>query len=224
MATKQMIGRLPREHGGPVYAVSFSRDGRYLASGGDGTEKAIRWPMSTDEWRAHACDISGRTLTPQEWHQYVGPGNAQPLCPKVALQVAIADVHNGDADRAQAEFADLVQQATPLEDWNLNNEICWFGGIEGYAAVAMPACERAVSVAPPELRDELRDSRGLVRARLGEVQDAIQDFQAFVDAYGDDGALPDLATLVDKRKAWIAALQNGQDPFDPQTLRALESE
>ena len=66
-----------------------------------------------------------------------------------------------------------------------------------------------------------RDSRGLARALLGDFAGAIDDFQAFVDAYADD---PLYMPLIPRRENWIEALQAGEDPFDEAMIETLRNE
>ena len=85
----------------------------------------------------------------------------------------------------------------------------------------LPACERAVTLAPERYVSAYRDSRGLAGALTGDVRGAIDDFRFLVEsadahAVGED--------LIGKRRAWIAALEAGDNPFDAATLEALRAE
>jgi hypothetical protein len=68
----------------------------------------------------------------------------------------------------------------------------------------------------------MRDARGLARALTGDTLGAITDLQFAVEQWQEarvydskDGA---------QREIWISYLEEGLDPFDEATLRALRSE
>jgi hypothetical protein len=66
-----------------------------------------------------------------------------------------------------------------------------------------------------------RDSGGLARALTGDAVGAIEDFNAFITwAQQQGGREKEIA----QRKNWIAALQEGREPFDSATLKALRTE
>jgi hypothetical protein len=100
----------------------------------------------------------------------------------------------------------------------LNNNFCWAGSLDGFAAQVIPACDKAVSVDPSAGN---RDSRGLARALTGDTSGAIDDFQFMLDWCKQNNQYD---TLGKEREAWIAALKQGNNPFDRKTLDALKSE
>ncbi len=79
----------------------------------------------------------------------------------------------------------------------------------------MNACDQAV--APDRMHGDRRDSRGLARARTGDFEGAIEDFQAFMEWTDDDEARA-------QRRKWIYTLNAGDDPFTPEVLEQLRSE
>ena len=87
--------------------------------------------------------------------------------------------------------------------------LCWFGSLWGHVADVMEACEQSAIVNAGH-----REARGLARALTGNVNGAIDDFQAFVDW-----------TKHKKEKAlvqrWLVALRAGQNPFTPEELETL---
>ena len=99
------------------------------------------------------------------------------------------------------------------------NEICWFGSLWGQAQDVMNICELAVSEDPSN--GGIRDSRGLALVLTGKTDEAIQDFQALVDWCKQNGCSD---TLVSQREEWIAALKNGQNPFNEQLLQSLRKQ
>ena len=70
VASYQLFGTaLPAPAGVPATAV-FSSDGQNLVTlSGAGTGAV--WHVSPSEWASQACDIAGRTLTPDEWDRYM---------------------------------------------------------------------------------------------------------------------------------------------------------
>jgi tetratricopeptide (TPR) repeat protein len=83
------------------------------------------------------------------------------------------------------------------------NSLCWYGSLLGNPADVIDACERAVRVSPE--RGDIRDSRGLARALLGNTAGAIEDFQAYVES-----TLQPEKRL--QRLNWIDALKAGKSP------------
>ena len=59
---------------------AFSPDGTHLATPSfDGMTTV--WDLSADHWLAAACDVVGRSLTRDEWRQYVGSSGYRATCP-----------------------------------------------------------------------------------------------------------------------------------------------
>lgn len=95
------------------------------------------------------------------------------------------------------------------QSWNV---LCWYGSLWGEAEAVLDACERAVQLDPDNV--EIRDSRGLARALVGDTQGAIEDFQAFVEATENEPRRF-------QRQNWIEMLEAGENPFTPEVLRML---
>lgn len=91
------------------------------------------------------------------------------------------------------------------------NQLCWYGGLWDRAADVLFACDRAIELTP---HPDFRDSRGLVRALLGDRDGAIEDFEFFVKGTGDEGARA-------QRETWIEALRAGTNPFTSEVLAEL---
>ena len=101
------------------------------------------------------------------------------------------------------------------------NETCWAAALDGLAREVLPECERAVELAPEGDVAKYRDSRGLARALAGDPAGAIEDFRAFVEwARPRDPS----EQFTAKRRAWIAALEAGRDPFDTATVSDLRAQ
>ena len=97
----------------------------------------------------------------------------------------------------------------PFVSWNF---LCRYGSLQGHSADILDACQKAVNLVPGN--GGVRDSRGLARALTGDVEGALEDFQAFVDWTSNDEAKA-------QRQRWIEALRAGEDPFTPEELEHL---
>jgi tetratricopeptide (TPR) repeat protein len=108
-----------------------------------------------------------------------------------------------------------IRMAAKLEPDNAGsqNNLCWYGSLTGHAREVMDACERAVALSPNA--GYIRDSRGLARALTGDYEGAIEDFQYFIRTA--DGSVEE----DERRRDWILQLQNGENPFDDDTLFEL---
>ncbi|OAB60045.1 hypothetical protein AY600_15540 [Phormidium willei BDU 130791] len=95
------------------------------------------------------------------------------------------------------------------QSWNL---LCWYGSLWGEPEAVLEACERAVELAPDNV--EIRDSRGLARALVGDFEGAIADFRVFVEQTDHEGRRF-------QRQNWIEMLQADENPFTPSVLRML---
>ena len=123
----------------------------------------------------------------------------------------------GDLEGAVERYA----IATDLDpEWSSPlNGLCWTYGLLNRPEEAMPYCEDALALQPDS--PFIRDSRGLNHALLGNIEEAIADFQFFVDELQDS---EEDAIYVETRSAWIAALQAGEDPFTLELLETLRNE
>jgi tetratricopeptide (TPR) repeat protein len=122
----------------------------------------------------------------------------------------------GRGRQAKDHYDALAREADNTDDASVANQICWIGSLDGAPRQVLPLCERAVALAPDD--GNLRDSRGVARALLGDRASAIEDFNAFI-AYARR-TQPD-SSLIAQREAWITALEQGRNPFDKSTLAAL---
>ncbi len=125
-------------------------------------------------------------------------------------------------------YEDAIDLYEKMGDKNVSadlwNNLCWDGSLHNAAARVMPACEKAVSM-DPEL-GAFRDSRGLARGLTNDIKGAIEDFGFFnvwfetlsesekkFHGYSDE--------MVKKRREWISALNNGQNPFTKEMMDML---
>ncbi|GMV03907.1 MAG: hypothetical protein AMXMBFR53_01890 [Gemmatimonadota bacterium] len=110
--------------------------------------------------------------------------------------------------RAEARFVELTALALRENSEFLPNDVCWWGALDGFAAVVMPACEHAVSLAPG--LPWVRDSRGIARGLLGNAQGAMEDLEAFIAAGGTSGN----AEALNVRRELVEGLKAGVDPAE----------
>jgi tetratricopeptide (TPR) repeat protein len=126
----------------------------------------------------------------------------------------------GKAQKIYQDISETDYQITAPTWYSL----CWWGALWEKADQVMEACDKAVQLAsdlePVHLAIS-RGNRGIARALTGDFQGAIEDFQAYVDLYKDDGYHQD---QVAQREEWIAALEQGRNPFDEETLADLREE
>ncbi|MEM7537865.1 MAG: WD40 repeat domain-containing protein [Chloroflexota bacterium] len=101
------------------------------------------------------------------------------------------------------------------------NTLCQDGILDDAVVVVLPICEEAVMLAPGD--SAAYDNRGLARALIGDVNGAIEDFQAFIRWAEWSNTRRDVAL----RQAWIAALEAGEDVatvFSEEVLARLRNE
>lgn len=121
---------------------------------------------------------------------------------------------SGDIDSALRAFSEAEEVPQVHIDGGHLNALCWNGGRFERAADVIEACDRAVAL-DPENR-ERHDSRGLVRAQLGDLQGAAEDFDFFIET----GSAQD-ARRIQMRGGWLEELRAGRNPFTPEVLQGL---
>lgn len=68
------------EHTAPIMALQYDETGDFLVTAGaDG--RLVKWKANLNQWQQLACQLTNRSLTNQEWMQYVGSGPNQASCP-----------------------------------------------------------------------------------------------------------------------------------------------
>ncbi|MEZ4860732.1 MAG: hypothetical protein R3C14_05470 [Caldilineaceae bacterium] len=148
-----------------------------------------------------------------------------PITPEVEANRQYAPVMAGRATelaRSGEITASLaaISQAVQLDPYveisaNTWNSICWNGALAGLAAQVMAACENAVAAEPED--GNIRDSRGLARALMGDIEGAIEDFEFFIAWAKRTGN----GRNIDWRERYVTELKAGQNPFTPAELEKL---
>jgi WD40 repeat protein len=202
-----------------------------LLSVGD-NDFVVDWNLSSDYVATTGCRMANRNLTLAEWRLHFGTEPYALTCPNLSvnrwaiggvIKNAEALLAAGKTASAQEAYASAVEWAKTTGNWSLNNALCWFGSLDGLASTVMPACDRAVEVAPDDEKPNYRDSRGVARAQMRDFAGAIEDFSAYVD-WAQHGSAR-LTTLANKRGHWLTELQAGRNPFEDRSiLEALHDE
>ena len=68
MASRTAIGAPLRVEPENYLAAALSPDGRHLFALTT-NRAALRWDLSTEAWKQHACRVAGRELTTREWEE-----------------------------------------------------------------------------------------------------------------------------------------------------------
>lgn len=101
-----------------------------------------------------------------------------------------------------------------------HNALCWGYALAQQPNLALPHCDRAVTLDAAGLN---YDSRGIVYAQLGRFEEAIADFEAFLTWLQEQPAGM-YEHYGPEREAWIKELEAGRNPFDQETLEDLRRE
>jgi len=116
----------------------------------------------------------------------------------------------------------------PTASWNA---LCWNGSLRGQAADVIAACDKAVDLEPDNGR--FHTSRGVCLAVLHRREEAIRDFQAFLDWVEANKHMRWAASIqmqswleseTLRHQQWIGALRSDHDPFTAEVLEALFAE
>lgn len=127
----------------------------------------------------------------------------------------------GDLENAVQDYTVVVEREP---DWIfVHNKLCWTYALLQQPALAMPYCNAAVEGAEGTTRIGYQDSRGIAYALFGDYEAAIADFQALVDWLEQQPGTA-LEAILAKRRAWIAALEAGENPFTSEVLAELQNE
>jgi tetratricopeptide (TPR) repeat protein len=136
---------------------------------------------------------------------------------RASIEGLVEEASSEDNAGVDAQLQAALAQADPPPDLpaDMWDNLCWYGALYGQAGrVADGACEVAIALADVDI---FRRSRGLARARAGDVEGAIADLQVYMSSHEWDYELDEI----------LERLENGEDPdaiFDAETLERLRSE
>jgi tetratricopeptide (TPR) repeat protein len=124
--------------------------------------------------------------------------------------------------KPMAEMAPDLERALSYrpEDASALTLLCWGYVVEQAPEQALPYCQQAIDLDPDPA---LIDSRGLAYAQMGDVEAALVDFEAYIawlETQSDEAWQPVLA----RRRAWVAALNAGENPITPAVLAEIRHE
>ncbi|MBD2178909.1 tetratricopeptide repeat protein [Pseudanabaena sp. FACHB-1998] len=101
------------------------------------------------------------------------------------------------------------------------NSLCWHGSLAGQVREVLYACEKAVDLTSSSDKGWYQDSRGLARAITGDIEGAIEDFQAFLK-WLDTDTESNKAKYRVIRQRWVEELRAGKPPSEIFTKEVLE--
>ena len=144
----------------------------------------------------------------------------EPQDPTLLFNLALTTARQGPEHLPEAlELLMRAEQLKP-ESPGIQNGLCWFYSLAGNPQQALPHCDQAVQLDESGLSN---DSRGLALALLGRHQEAITEFEAFLEKLQEQ--YPEAyQRFAPSRQSWIAALRSDQNPFDAATLNTLLAE
>ena len=155
--------------------VFFLPKGDLLSSGGD----VINWAISMESLQNKAEEVAAQNLTREEWKYFMGGRPYRPTSIYGSLKEADMLALQNKVEEARMAFREVVVMAGETKNAGLNNSVCWYGCLDGFAAIVKPACDRAVQLAGPEDKASFQDSRGLANALTGKFSEAAEDFKLF---------------------------------------------
>ena len=188
-----------------------------------GDYSVLVWSQDGADWVKKACDLAGRNLNLEEWSQIFPGKTYQQTCNDFPYHsTVLASVFEikseSDSENDYILYSDSV---LATNNFNLNNHICWYGSLNGFADIVQKNCEHAVYLYPDS--GGIRDSRGLNRAIRGDFKGAIEDFEYFI-AWAQTDQGKDQQNLIFDRMEWIDLLKEGKNPFDEAMLNNLKEE
>jgi WD40 repeat protein len=234
VALREPIGPLVTEDQHDILDVAFTSEGLLVSAGTGGL---TYWDTSIESLRNKAEQVAARNLTPNdEWKRFLGDRPYRPTSAHGSVKEADRLALSGD-ENAKKAFKEVVAFAVNAKDATLDNEVGWYGTLDGFPEIVLPACDRAVELAKEEIKPQCRDTRGVALAMTGKLPEAIKDFEATViwlnglekrelEAKTADGKknAAEFRKMREKREEWIQKLKSGHNPFDESTLMSLRRE
>ncbi|MBK8049063.1 MAG: hypothetical protein IPK16_19305 [Anaerolineales bacterium] len=143
----------------------------------------------------------------------------QPRDDRAFYHRGLAEIRNGAAPgiwMSDLEQAQALNPANPA----ITNGLCWGHAVAAGAEAGLEFCEQAVAA---DQTGSSLDGRAIVYARLGRPADAANDLRNYLKWV--KATYPQLYTKYrgPTVEAWIAALEQGENPFTPEVLAMLRS-
>ena len=82
----------------------------------------------------------------------------------------------------------------------------------------LPACEQAL--ADDSYNADAAEARAIARALTGNLAGAAEDLQSYITA-NENSAYPWISEGLPQRRAWLATLRRGENPFTEAVLEEL---
>jgi WD40 repeat protein/tetratricopeptide (TPR) repeat protein len=140
--------------------------------------------------------------------------------------IALGRINRGVTMARAGQTIDALQQFREAQEIDANirisaeswNSLCWDASLNGdAAAVVDDACKNAVELDPNN--GAIRDSRGVARAIVGRLDEALEDFRYFVQ----QSSIP--AKYRTRRQRWIEQILQGTNPLvNPDEIEELKLE
>ncbi|MBE9135767.1 hypothetical protein IQ254_00855 [Nodosilinea sp. LEGE 07088] len=140
--------------------------------------------------------------------------------------------YQGHIAAALASLAVLQSQFPTFEiPAQVYNALAWAGATygDGTHPTIQQAAEQAVALADDDRKPLYQNTRGLCYALAGKVDEAIADFETFLDWASrqdnlDEADQTELQQQCQQHQGWIEALRAGENPFTTDLLLSLRSQ
>lgn len=214
----QLVDGSAVDHGalGTRGRVAFLRDKEHILRLENGA--LLMQTLERSKVLEKASTYVGRNLTWEEWQQefpgrpYSKTFSEWPAHASVAgayLDKATAAIRAKHEDVARVAYQQAVRWAIESGNALEANNTCWFGNLNGFANIGLPAADKAVGLYPEN--GNYRDTRGVARAIGGDLPGALADFEAYV-AWAERTGKE--RSTVERRRRWIGELRRGERPHD----------
>jgi WD40 repeat protein len=199
---------LNSKDGNPVNDIAFTSDGRELISVSG--RQLYAWPFDVELWARTACRRVNTVWDAATWARIVGDVPYRITCPEVALTRADELALQGDVDDARLLFEQLITADDIRDDADFQLAICRIGALANLAETVLPACERAIELAPES--PAALESRAIAHSLSGNYEMAAADLRS-AQVQNPNAQYED----------WLSTLAGGVNPFDAFVRRELRN-
>ncbi|MCY2994344.1 MAG: WD40 repeat domain-containing protein [Planctomycetota bacterium] len=181
------------------------------------TQMVTRWRVSSLRLRLSWADIALSRIEPPIDKSKV-PSLEWFHCDRLSKEMKTAAAR-GELSKALAKYAEIEESGlTWLVLPNELGELVWMGAVAERATDVADAAELLVKMEPEHFGN--RDSRGLVRALNGKIEESISDFEYFVICTPD-------GEKRERRIKWLGSLRAGEpvsEVFNAKTMQEIKEE